>query len=95
MSTTIYPEVSKRMAMKIDGEYAFKWISRMKFLRMAEKLGISASLMGKEIDRMCHRITRQAPLVVARLSAKFPSLCYQRIVDGIDARVAQLTCTQA
>lgn len=83
------------MAMKIDGEYAFKWISRMKFLRMAEKLGISSSLMGKEIDRMCHRITRQAPLVAARLSAKFPSLCYQRIVDGIDARVAQLTCTQA
>lgn len=38
MSTAVYPEVSARMAMKIDGEYAFKWITRAKFLRMAVKL---------------------------------------------------------
>ena len=90
MSTAIYPEVSKRMAMKIDGEYAFRWITRQKFLRQAEKLGLAARTMDKEIDRMRRKIEKQAPLVAAKLSVRFPSACYARIVDGILARSEQL-----
>jgi len=90
MSTTIYPEVSSRMAMKIDGEYAFRWITRNKFLRMAEKLGISSRMMNKEIVRMQKRIERQAPLVAEKLSARFPSPCYGRIVEGILKRSKQI-----
>ena len=95
MSTAIYPDLSRRMAMKIDGEYAIKWITRSKFLRMAEKLGLEASLMDKEIDRMCRRITRHAPLVMARLSARFPSGCYRLICEGILNRVSQLATIKA
>lgn len=90
MSTTIYPELSKRMAMKIDGEYAFRWMTRGKFLRQAEKLGLAPRTMVKEIDRMARRIVKQAPVVAARLSARFPSACYARIVDGILVRANQL-----
>ena len=90
MSTAVYPEVSKRMAMKIDGEYAFKWITRRKFLRQAEKSGIASRTMDKEIDRMRRKIEKQAPLVAARLSARFPSACYARIVEGVCARSEQL-----
>ena len=90
MSTTIYPEVSKRMAMKIDGEYAFKWISRGKFLRQAEKLGIAPRTMEREVERMGQMIAKHAPLVMSRLAARFPSSCYARIVDGILSRLNQM-----
>lgn len=90
MSTAVYPEVSARMAMKIDGEYAFKWITRAKFLRMAEKLGISPRTMDKEINRLQKCIEKCAPAVAERLSARFPSPCYGHIVDGILGRCAQL-----
>jgi len=90
MSTTVYPEVSKRMAMKIDGEYAFKWVTRGKFLRQAEKLGLAPRMMEKEIDRLTRRIVKQAPLVEAKLAARFPSTCYAQIVGGILSRSEQL-----
>lgn len=90
MSTAIYPEVSARMAMKIDGEYAFKWITRGKFLRMAEKIGISSRTMDKEIGRMQKRIENHAPKVAEKLSARFPSPCYALIAEGIFRRSRQL-----
>ena len=90
MSTAVYPEVSARMAMKIDGEYAFKWITRDKFLRMAEKLGISPRTMDKEIARLQKRVEKHAPAVAERLSVRFPSPCYGHIVDGILGRCRQL-----
>ena len=90
MSTTIYPEVSARLAMKIGGEYAFKWITRGKFLRMAEKLGISPRTMVKEIERMLKRIAKHAPEVADKLSRRFPSPCYARIAEGVFQRSRQL-----
>ena len=91
MSTTVYPEVAQRMAMKIDGEYAFKWITRGKFIRQAEKLGLAPRTMDREINRMVRRILKQAPVVAARLSRRFPCACYDRIVDGILSRSGQLS----
>ena len=90
MSTTVYPEVARRLAMKIDGEYAFRWITRAKFLRMATKSGLSPRMMGREIDRMLRRIGNQAPIVAQKLSVRFPSPCYERIVKGILDRCRQL-----
>ena len=90
MSTAVYPDVASRMAMEIDGEYSFRWITRAKFLRMAEKLDLSAKIMEREIDRMCKRILKHAPLVAQSLSVRFPSPCYRRIQDGILSRVEQI-----
>lgn len=91
IAESLYPEVMQRMAMKIDGEYSFKWMSRSKFLRMAEKNGIAGSTMNKEITRMTKRITHQSSLIAARLAKSYPSPCYARICEGIISRVAQLT----
>ena len=91
MSTALYPEVSPRMAMKIDGEYAFKWITRGKFLRQAEKLGLAPRTMDREIDRMVRRIVKRAPQLAAKMSACFPCACYDRIVAGVLERAKQLS----
>ena len=90
MSTAVYPDVSPRMAMKIDGEYAFKWMTRGKVLRQAEKSGLAPRTMDREIDRMVRRITKQAPTVAAKLSVRFPCACYAKIIDGVLARSRQL-----
>ena len=91
MSTALYPEVSPRMAMKIDGEYAFKWITRGKFLRQTEKLGLAPRTMDREIDRMVRRIVKRAPQLAAKMSARFPCACYGRIVAGILERAKLLS----
>lgn len=91
MSTTVYPEVAQRMAMKIDGEYAFRWMTRGKFLRQAETLGLAPRMMDKELDRMSRRIVKWAPLVADKLSVRFPTACYARIFDGIVKRAGQLS----
>ena len=90
MSTAVYPEVSKRMAMKIDGEYAFKWITRGKFMRMAEALGFSQKTMAKELDRMSKRILKNAPKLADRFNRTVPASCYADICEGIARRARQL-----
>lgn len=90
MSTAIYPEVGRRMAMKIDGEYEFRWISRGKFVRMGEKSGIGAKVMERTVDRMVKTIVREAPRLARQCARQWPSSCYDRIVAGVLARADQL-----
>ena len=90
MSTALYPEVGKRMAMKIDGEYAFKWITRGKFIRMADKLGIHPHVVKGEMDKMIRRVKLALPQLVAQATRRFPRRCYSAIADGIASRLSQL-----
>lgn len=91
MSTTVYPDVGRRMAMKIDDEYAFKWITVGKFVRMAAKVGVSEKVMLREIAKMSRRIAREAPLVAGRCNRKWPSQVYATIAAGIGDRLSQLS----
>lgn len=90
MSTAIYPEVGKRMAMKIGGEYGFKWITRSKFLRMGKACGIGAKVIERELDRMTRAILRQSNALAVRSNREYPSACYDRIAAGILMRTAQI-----
>ena len=90
MSTAVYPDVGKRMAMKIDDEYSFKWITAGKFLRMASKIGVSEKVMTKELAKMSRKIRREAQKVAARCNRKWPSAVYSNIVEGIERRVGQI-----
>lgn len=90
MSTTIYPEVGKRMAMKVDGEYAFKWMSLGKFCRQAEKIGMRASLMERILNHQAKQLLKKAPALVGRCHRQYPSSIYVQIAEGIMARCKQL-----
>ena len=91
MSTAVYPEVGRRMAMKIDDEYAFKWITIGKFVRMAEKIGVSEKMMRREIAKISRWIGKEASLVARRCARKFPSSVYSSIATGIANRHQQLS----
>ena len=90
MSTAIYPEVGRRMAMKIDGEYDFRWITIGKFRRMAEKVGIGLRILERELAKMVRRINSVLPKLVRRAAAEHPSKCYDLITDGISRRIGQI-----
>jgi serine/threonine-protein kinase HipA len=94
MSTAIYPEVGKKMAMKIDGEYAFKWITTEKFLRMAKTIGLGDRVMRRELDKMERRVSRVLPRMVKAAQKRWPSFCYGEIAVGINKRIAQLNGKQ-
>ena len=91
MSTAVYPDVGRRMAMKIDGEYAFKWITIGKFTRMAAKVGVSEKMMLREIAKVSRRVRREAPLVARHCQRKWPSMVYPEIEAGIASRLGQLS----
>ena len=90
MSTAIYPEVGRRMAMKIDDEYDFKWITIGKFRRMAEKSGIGVRLLDRELARMVRRISGAMPKLLNAAADNHPSQCYGQIKDGILRRIENL-----
>ena len=90
MSTAIYPEVGKKMAMKIDGEYAFKWITTGKFLRMAKAIGVGERVMRRELDNMERRVSHILPRMVKAAQKRWPSFCYGEIAAGINERILQL-----
>ena len=91
MSTAIYPDVGNRMAMKIDDEYVFKWITRGKFVRMGAKIGIGEGVIRTEVEKMSRRISRKLPQLVRSATRLYPSFCYAEIAKGIEQRIAQLT----
>ena len=90
MSTAIYPEVGRRMAMKVDGEYTFKWITRDKFIRMANKSGIAQRIVSRELDKMIRHVERALPALVDKAGRLFPHSVYAIIAEGIAARMAQI-----
>lgn len=90
MCTTIYPEVGSRMAMKIDDEYAFKWITSGKFARMAAKIGVSEKMVLREVSKMSRRVRREADAVARRCNRVWPSGVYTVIAAGIARRLDQI-----
>ena len=76
--------------MKLDGEYAFKWITRDKFIRMASKSGIGPRVATHELDKVIHRVERALPKLVAKAGREFPHGVYATIADGIAERISRI-----
>ena len=90
MSTTVYPDVGKRMAMKVDGEYSFRWVSMGKFRRQAEKVGMQAALMERLLRQQAQKLLKKAPTLAECCNRRHPSSIYGQIVEGMMARCKQL-----
>jgi len=91
LSTTVYPNLAAKLAMKIEKEYSFRWITRGKFVRMGQKAGIAEKVVDLELAKMSKRITVAVPKVMEKLSKRHPAEVYGRIQRGIETRLAQLS----
>lgn len=60
VSTSVYPELSQEMAMRIGGDAAFDSISRDSFSRMAEECAVAPKLVLGRLDYIAKRIVPAA-----------------------------------
>lgn len=63
ISTMVYPQLSKKMAMAIGREYMSSAIQLYHFEKLAEEVGISPSAMRNRVIEFAQRIAHQATLI--------------------------------
>ena len=88
--TTVYPPIAKKMAMKLDGKFDFRWVTVGKFVRTFERAGIGEKTVRDSIVRQVSAVRRALPGLLDEVAAKWPSPVYHDICQGIHARIRQL-----
>lgn len=91
LSTTVYPTIAKRMAMKFDGKYEFRWISAAKIARTFARAGIGEKVVVDSIARISSSVKSRLPLLLDKAAAEHPSPIYHDIAQGIHRRLRQLS----
>lgn len=76
VSTLAYPDLSRKMAMKIGGEYVSDKIFPRHFEKLAEEVGLSKVLVRRRALELAEQILKQIPVVGGG-----PSEVVQVIVD--------------
>ncbi len=70
MSTAEYPSLASRMAMKVGGENRPDWIKGRHWQRMAQEVGIKASLVEEEFLRIIQAIDDQSRVLADQFKIK-------------------------
>lgn len=90
LSTTVYPAIADKMAMKLDGKFEFRWVTRGKIVRTFERAGIGSKAVDDSIDRQIVALKEQLPLISDRAGREHPSSVYHDIIKGTWSRIRQL-----
>ena len=90
ISTTVYPPIAKKMAMKLDGKFDFRWVTVGKFVRTFERAGIGEKMVRDSIVRQVSAVRQALPGLLDEVLVKWPSPIYHDICQGIHARIRQL-----
>ena len=88
--TTVYPQIGRKMAMKFDGKFEFRWITPGKIVRTFERAGIGGKLVLDSISRQIAAVKSEIPSLVDEVDKRHPSPVYRDICRGIRARIRQL-----
>ena len=88
--TTVYPPIAKKMAMKYDGKFEFRWITPGKIARTFVRAGIRENVVRDAVSRQCALVKDNLPALVDEATATNPSPIYHDIVHGIYRRLHQL-----
>jgi len=91
VSTAVYPELSREMAMGIGGEMRFSAITRANFSRMANVCGVSPKLVLSRLDALCLRITATAERLAEECAASWPCGVYGKVLETVRTHVAQMS----
>ena len=90
LCTTVYPPIADKMAMKIDGKFEFRWITRGKIVRTFERAGVGSKAVADSIDRQIAALREQLPLISDRAEREHPASVYHDIIKGTWTRIRQL-----
>ena len=89
--TTVYPQIGRKMAMKFDGKFEFRWITPGKIARTFERAGIGGKLVNDSISRQIAAVKSEVPSLVDEVDKRHPSPVYHDICRGRHERIRQLT----
>lgn len=90
LCTTVYPSIAKKMAMKFDGKFEFRWTTPGKIVRTFERAGIREKVVLDSISRQIAHVGRELPALLDEAEARHPASVYQEIARGISKRIEQL-----
>ena len=88
--TTVYPQIGRKMAMKFDDKFEFRWITPGKIVRTLERAGIGGKLVLDSISRQIVAVKSEIPSLVDEVDKRHPSPVYSDICRGMRARIRQL-----
>ena len=91
LSTTVYPAIAKKMAMKFDGKYEFRWVTAGKIVQTFARAGIGEKTVRDAITRQCDKIREILHDFIDRAQTEHPSPILHDIAQGIHRRMKQLT----
>ena len=91
LSTTIYPDLSKKMAMKIGGKYEPKYVYPRHFHRLVPDTRAAQSTMNRQIKTMAEKMMAAAPrLATSLIKDGLASDVFDDIIAIIDERAKGL-----
>ena len=90
LSTVVYPNLSPKLAMKIDNEYSFRWITQGKFLRMGVKAGLTEKIVMKEIQKFQKKLNKLLDGFTVKMGKQYPAAVYEKIKAGIRERLQKI-----
>ena len=82
LSTAYYPELSKKMAMKIGGEYVSDKVLPKDFERFAEEAGLAKPMVKRRVRELAETVLSKAPNLIATIPAA------QRVAGLVQSRCA-------
>ena len=88
--TTVYPQLAKKMAMKLDGKFEFRWVTSGKIVRTFERAGIGEKVVRDSIARQVSAVRQALPGLLDEVNGRWPSPVYHDICQGIHSRIRQL-----
>ena len=88
--TAVYPPIAKKMAMKLDGKFDFRWVTAGKIVRTFERAGIGEKSVCDSIARQVSAVRRTLPGLLDEVESRWPSPVYHDICKGIHGRIRQL-----
>ena len=88
--TAVYPKIARKMAMKLDGKFEFRWVTVGKIVRTFERAGIGEKVVRDSIARQVAAIRKALPGLLDEVDAQWPSPVYHDICQGIHARIRAL-----
>ena len=90
LCTTVYPAIAKKMAMKFDGKFEFRWVTPGKIARTFARAGIGEKAVIDSIARQIAALRKNLPALSDLAESTHPSPVYHDIIQGIFARIRQL-----
>lgn len=86
LCTSIYPELSSEMAMRIGKEYKYRRVRPSSWQRFAEEINIKEKFLAKRLEENKSKVLETAEELANNFAAKHPSEIYSKIIKEIKER---------